>query len=269
MPMAAGTAPDGTDASQAPPPNDVPEPKQAQAAFSGFDFGLTTSASQADKDAGGHGQARDASQPSHANYPQPSMTHQEAESSSVPNDKGKRQSTGGREGTPAITAPLTHPNGTELFPAMPASEQETISQEALNQAEASIVADNDELEAAGETSSDGGYESDVHNEGTSSISSSVRDYMYENGRRYHRFREGQYNFPNDDPEQEREDMKHAMMKLLCKQKLHFAPIGENPQEILDMGTGTGIWAIESRLVTAPRMQQQVANISLKTSGRFV
>lgn len=26
--------------------------------------------------------------------------------------------------------------------------------------------------------------------------------------------------------------------------MHFAPIGENPQNILDMGTGTGIWAIE-------------------------
>jgi len=42
----------------------------------------------------------------------------------------------------------------------------------------------------------------------------------------------------------REDMKHAMIVNLC-QKLHFAPI-QDPQRILDMGTGTGIWAIESR-----------------------
>jgi ribosomal protein L11 methylase PrmA len=27
-------------------------------------------------------------------------------------------------------------------------------------------------------------------------------------------------------------------------KLHLAPIGENPQRILDVGTGTGIWAID-------------------------
>jgi methylase of polypeptide subunit release factors len=26
--------------------------------------------------------------------------------------------------------------------------------------------------------------------------------------------------------------------------LHFAPIGEYPQQILDIGTGTGIWCIE-------------------------
>lgn len=59
------------------------------------------------------------------------------------------------------------------------------------------------------------------------------------------FREGAYNFPNDESEQDREDMKHAMVLDLCGGKLHFADIGKNPQNILDMGTGTGIWAIES------------------------
>lgn len=73
----------------------------------------------------------------------------------------------------------------------------------------------------------------------------MRDYIYENGRRYHRFREGRYNFPNDDVEQQREDMKHSMFKMLCGNKLFYAPIGQSPQEILDIGTGTGIWAIES------------------------
>ncbi|KAH7316501.1 S-adenosyl-L-methionine-dependent methyltransferase [Stachybotrys elegans] len=147
---------------------------------------------------------------------------------------------------PESSARLIHPNGTEIFPSMSVVEQTTISNEAIAQAEAHIVADNDVVDAdeIGDGATDGGYESDSFNETTSSVSSSVRDYMFENGRRYHRFREGSYNFPNDDPEQEREDMKHAMMKLLCNQKLHFAPIGDNPQMILDMGTGTGIWAIE-------------------------
>jgi hypothetical protein len=79
---------------------------------------------------------------------------------------------------------------------------------------------------------------------STSLAPSVRDYTFENGRRYHKFREGQYNFPNDDSEQDREDMKHNMMVNLC-QTLHFAPIGRDPGNILDMGTGTGIWAIES------------------------
>ncbi|KAH8591880.1 S-adenosyl-L-methionine-dependent methyltransferase [Bisporella sp. PMI_857] len=78
-----------------------------------------------------------------------------------------------------------------------------------------------------------GYKTDSVASVSASISSSVRDFPFENGRRYHRFREGSYNFPNDDSEQEREDMKHAMMANLY-----------GVQNILDMGTGTGIWVME-------------------------
>lgn len=147
--------------------------------------------------------------------------------------------------TSVLSYPLTHPNGASIFPSLSASEQEVIAREALNQAEDNIVADNLGY-GYGDDASDGGYESDGLSSASTSAESSVRNYLYENGRRYHSFREGIYNFPNDDVEQEREDMKHAMLKLLCSQKLHFAPITNNPQEVLDIGTGTGIWAIESK-----------------------
>jgi hypothetical protein len=99
---------------------------------------------------------------------------------------------------------------------------------------------------------DDGYESDRGSSASESITSSVWGFSYENGRRYHKFREGIYNFPNDNSEQEREDMKHAMLSLLCDGQLHFAPFHETPQEILDMGTGTGIWAIESKAGVKPK-----------------
>ena len=73
---------------------------------------------------------------------------------------------------------------------------------------------------------------------------SFKGSNFENNRRYHKFQEGRYSFPNDDLEQEREDMKHAMVVNLCNGRLHFAPL-ENPQNILDVGTGTGIWPIDS------------------------
>ncbi|KAK9657167.1 hypothetical protein V6Z96_001414 [Aspergillus fumigatus] len=41
---------------------------------------------------------------------------------------------------------------------------------------------------------------------TTSLSSSIRNYKYENGRRYHAFREGSYNMPNDEKEQNRLDL---------------------------------------------------------------
>lgn len=52
--------------------------------------------------------------------------------------------------------------------------------------------------------------------------------------------------PNDEREQERLDLLHHVFRLsldgnLCRTKL------ENPQRVLDVGTGTGIWAIESEL----------------------
>ncbi len=48
-----------------------------------------------------------------------------------------------------------------------------------------------------------------------------------------------------EPEQEREDMKHAMVVHLCQGKLHFAPL-DSPHMVLDVGTGTGIWAMDSQ-----------------------
>lgn len=153
----------------------------------------------------------------------------------------RRRSAADSHSPPSTGLPLTHPNGTYLFPTLSTSEQENLAREALSQAEDSIAA-----ESLDDVESDGGYGSDGLTSASMSAESSVRDYLYENGRRYHRFREGSYSFPNDDVEQEREDMKHAMVKLLCNQKLHFAPIGHNPQEVLDIGTGTGTWAIESK-----------------------
>lgn len=114
--------------------------------------------------------------------------------------------------------------------------------DALTQAGTGFIdVDHDQLELE----SDPGYESDRASLASTSLSSSVRDYLFENGRRYHRFREGRYNFPNDEAEQDREDMKHTCVKMLCQEKLFFAPLDEqNLHNILDIGTGTGVWAIE-------------------------
>ncbi|KAJ5546054.1 hypothetical protein N7494_003639 [Penicillium frequentans] len=59
-----------------------------------------------------------------------------------------------------------------------------------------------------------------------SFASSVRDYCYENGRRYHAYRHGQYPFPNDQEEQDRLLLLHHLYKLTLG------------------GTGTAEWAFE-------------------------
>lgn len=52
-----------------------------------------------------------------------------------------------------------------------------------------------------------------------------------------------YLYPNDEQELDRLDMQHHMFKLVMENKLYHVPL-ENPQQILDVGTGSGIWPIE-------------------------
>ena len=47
-------------------------------------------------------------------------------------------------------------------------------------------------------------------------------------------------FPSDEQELDRLDMHHALMLALFDGKLQFAPIGPNPQRVIDLGTGTGM-----------------------------
>ncbi|KAF4303670.1 Methyltransferase type 11 [Botryosphaeria dothidea] len=80
---------------------------------------------------------------------------------------------------------------------------------------------------------------------STSLASSVEEYKVEHGRRFHAYREGAYNFPNDDKEQDRLDMVHHMQILAKGNKLFLSPLSSPPKRILDVGTGTGIWAIEA------------------------
>ena len=122
--------------------------------------------------------------------------------------------------------------GPTLVGASMTAQQSAIQEQAVldaadapNQAEHGI--DIDDFEDGEDPFRDDGYESDAPQSASTSLASTVYNYSFENGRRYHKFREGAYNFPNDDSEQEREDMKHAMVVNLC-QVLHFAPL-KNPQ----------------------------------------
>ncbi len=93
------------------------------------------------------------------------------------------------------------------------------------------------------------------------MTSSITNHRYENGRRYHAFREGSqyratglswgqgsrfagYAFPNDDVENHRLDIHDHMVALVLGGKLHLAPIGDRLEKVLDLGTGTGCWAID-------------------------
>lgn len=75
-----------------------------------------------------------------------------------------------------------------------------------------------------------------------SATSSIFDFVEEHGRTWHRYHEGKYLLPNDIPEQERLDLQHSISVRLFG-GLSLAPI-HRPGRVLDLGTGTGIWAID-------------------------
>lgn len=53
----------------------------------------------------------------------------------------------------------------------------------------------------------------------------------------------EYGLPIDEEELDRIDMSHAKYVMLLEKQHFLAPISPEPQRILDLGTGTGIWAI--------------------------
>jgi SAM-dependent methyltransferase len=77
----------------------------------------------------------------------------------------------------------------------------------------------------------------------SSIASNIRRGITENGRVYPNYGKNMYGMPMDEQELDRNDFQHHKWLLLLEGKLFLAPIPNSVQRILDLGTGTGIWAI--------------------------
>ncbi|KAK1448410.1 hypothetical protein CCUS01_11630 [Colletotrichum cuscutae] len=106
---------------------------------------------------------------------------------------------------------------------------------------------------------------------THSLSSSILQHRHENGRTYHKYKAGRYNYPNDEREMDRLgmcshilhklyrhvklisypilslDFQHELFLLTLHDRLGLAPPnepGSKVNRVLDLGTGTGIWAID-------------------------
>ena len=122
---------------------------------------------------------------------------------------------------------------------------------------------------------------------TTSLASNVTEYKIENGRRYHAYKDGSRSsslpmivghtllmslsqatytrtmkslhppsivMAHTDPiaqkENDRLDIMHKATTVMLHGKMHLAPIANDAQRILDIGTGTGLWAIEMGKSTA-------------------
>ncbi|RSM17901.1 hypothetical protein CDV31_003327 [Fusarium ambrosium] len=82
-------------------------------------------------------------------------------------------------------------------------------------------------------------------ESTASITSSILQYRNISGRTYHRdIGNAQYWGTNDEQQNESMDINHHVLTLVLDGALYLAPISKDIKKAIDVGTGTGIWAID-------------------------
>ncbi|KAM0354923.1 hypothetical protein ACHAPU_000761 [Fusarium lateritium] len=80
---------------------------------------------------------------------------------------------------------------------------------------------------------------------TASMTSDILRYREINGRHYHSEQgDAQYWVSNDEQSNEALDINHHVQILLSGGKLHRAPLEQGMQAAVDIGTGTGIWAMD-------------------------
>ncbi|KAK1841341.1 UMTA [Colletotrichum chrysophilum] len=120
----------------------------------------------------------------------------------------------------------------------------------MAQTSANIPKDSGEaILAADETTDDAVSVLGSISSSSASVSSSILDYRTENGRTYHRYKDGKYSYPNDETESDRLEMQHNLFLVTYDNKLGTAPpndtsLGVEVKRVLDVGTGTGVWAVE-------------------------
>ncbi|KAI1391888.1 S-adenosyl-L-methionine-dependent methyltransferase [Hypoxylon trugodes] len=100
--------------------------------------------------------------------------------------------------------------------------------------------DGEESEVDSALGDDAFSDSSSHN----SVTPSILEYRTIQGRTFHSERHSSfYLFPNDEQQLRSVDITHHYLRMLIGDKLFLAPISDNVQRVLDVGTGSGIWAI--------------------------
>ncbi|XXH05334.1 hypothetical protein Hte_011760 [Hypoxylon texense] len=95
-----------------------------------------------------------------------------------------------------------------------------------------------------ESDEDSSYGDDIISS-TASLSSSILDYRTLHGRTFHSQRGNAESWnPNDNQHNESMEILHHASTLMQDGKLFLAPISDNVQNVLDVGCGPGIWAID-------------------------
>lgn len=75
-----------------------------------------------------------------------------------------------------------------------------------------------------------------------SVSSASFHHAY--GKRYHAYTDAHYILPNNEQEMDRLELQHRIWEIMLSGRLHLAPIRQDISHAIDLGCGTGAWAID-------------------------
>ncbi|KAI1379232.1 S-adenosyl-L-methionine-dependent methyltransferase [Hypoxylon crocopeplum] len=140
------------------------------------------------------------------------------------------------------TAPAASPSAASPSAASPppaASAQHYVPEQAEL-----VAAPDDEGDEDEEGDADSALGEDAASS-TNSITASIMEYRTIQGRTYHSEKHNsKYFTPNDEQQLQSVDITHHYLTMLIEDKLFLAPIADDVQKVLDIGTGSGIWAID-------------------------
>ncbi|KAF5529542.1 phosphoethanolamine n-methyltransferase 3, partial [Fusarium napiforme] len=132
---------------------------------------------------------------------------------------------------PAAVSPSEQATQISLSVADANTPEQPLQPAAPHQPEQEPLIDDDSALSAGVDSS------------TASVASSILEYRKFKGRSYHStYHDSSYPIPTDEQTLENFDLMHHFLTLLTDDKLYLAPVKDDVQKVLDVGTGTGIWA---------------------------
>ncbi|KAL2267876.1 hypothetical protein VTJ83DRAFT_5153 [Remersonia thermophila] len=147
---------------------------------------------------------------------------------------------------PAVSpaAPAVDSPAPAASPADPASPAPLAAEPASGQDPSILPASHwEEIEDHGLHDGDSGFNETASS--TASLSSSILHYRTIQGRTYaSEIGQSEAWAPNDERHIESMDIHHHACTLMLKGKLYLAPIKDDVEKVLDIGTGTGIWAID-------------------------
>jgi SAM-dependent methyltransferase len=124
-------------------------------------------------------------------------------------------------------------------PAPPAPVEET--QDETLPPDAPLVGETLEVDSFGDNDSSLGDDESVVSSSTSITST---HFQYAHGKRYHAYTDAQYPLPNNEQEMDRLEVQHRIWDIMLSGRLTLAPISPHLSHAIDLGCGTGAWAIE-------------------------